>query len=74
MAVNYGPLEQRIVEAINMCEKKDAPTYPQALLEYAENTIESGLKTSEVVVLPDGHEVKRSIRERHQPKRFTPLV
>jgi hypothetical protein len=25
-------------------------------------------------VLPDGHEVKRSIRERHQPKRFTPLV
>ena len=73
MAPEHNPLELRILEAIEMCENKDAPEYPSNLLQCAEKTMEDGLRTADAVVLPNGRVVKRSIRERHAPERFAPL-
>ena len=74
MAVKFGPLEERIIQAIDMCEKKDSPCYPQALLQYAEETMEVGLKTADLVTIPGGKVVKRSVRERQVPERYSPLI
>jgi hypothetical protein len=64
-----GHPESEILRAMELCE--DAGSRKE-LIDYLKSTFESGLKTSEQVLLPDGHVVKKGIRVKHSPEYYSP--
>jgi hypothetical protein len=61
--------EAAMLRAMELCE--DAGSRKE-LIAYLESTFEEGLKTSEQVLLPDGHVVKKGIRVKHSPEYYSP--